>query len=337
MSDRTEVNRQNAALSTGPRTPEGKAVVSRNAVKHGAFAALPVIPGVEREEDWQVHRAGILESLAPVGLLETRLAERAALLFWRLERVVRYETAVIRVGLDEAADPPEADSETSYFDDQSDEATLEKATEKLKRRREFLAAAEASLQVAGQLPDLPDGAPLSYDAAFSVLEAAQNELPEGTDLPGIEDDAFLKALGLPEGDGFDDVNWTAGLVRRGFALLAEHGETTAERLTERTARGLKTRRDELAEGVRGLSATVKRLRRERETQVERKQARRSLPAEDAEGKVLRYEAHLNRQLFQTLHELERIQASRAGRQVPLPLAVDVGVEVSAAAGGGAGG
>jgi hypothetical protein len=47
--------------------------------------------------------------------------------------------------------------------------------------------------------------------------------------------------------------------------------------------------------------------------------------------VLRYESHLNRQLFQTLHELERIQANRAGRLAPLPLAVDVGVAASGGA------
>ncbi len=31
-------NRQNAEKSTGPRTDEGKAVASQNAVKHGLFA-----------------------------------------------------------------------------------------------------------------------------------------------------------------------------------------------------------------------------------------------------------------------------------------------------------
>jgi hypothetical protein len=334
MSDRAEANRRNAALSTGPRTPAGKAAVARNALKHGAYAALPVIPGVEREEDWQAHRDGILDSLAPVGLLETRLAERAAQLLWRLERVARYETAVIRVGLEEAADPPPPAPSglSSLLHEKADEDTLEKASKKLTDQRGFLADAQAGLKAVGQLPGLTDDAPLSAAAAFSILEAAQNEVPEDAGAPLVEDDEFLQALGAPEGDNFDQVNWTAGLVRRGIALLARYGKTSPERLTERAARGVREHRDELVGEVRRLGAKVKDLRRERETKVERSQARRALPRDDAEGKVLRYEAHLNRQFVQTLHELERIQAARAGRPVTPPLAVDVGVEVSNAAG-----
>ena len=33
-----KANRQNAQKSTGPKTSDGKAVVSQNAVKHGLFA-----------------------------------------------------------------------------------------------------------------------------------------------------------------------------------------------------------------------------------------------------------------------------------------------------------
>jgi hypothetical protein len=334
MSDRIEANRKNAARSTGPRTAEGKAVIACNAVKHGAFAALPVIPGVEREEDWLAHRGGILDSLVPVGLLETRLAERAALLLWRLDRVARYEAAVIRIGLEEAADPPKPEPTgfPSPLKDKDDEATLEKATEKLAGRRGFLSGANAGLKAGAQLPGLPEEAPLSSEAAFSILEAAHNELSEDSGAPWVEDGEFLEALGVPEGDTFDHVNWTAGLVRRGIAFLAKQGKMTADRLTERACRAVKEHRDELAAEVRRLTAKVKELQRERKMLLDRTQAQRALPEENAEAKVLRYEAHLNRQLFQTLHELERIQASRAGQQVQPPLAVDVGVEVSSAGG-----
>ena len=51
----------------GPKTKAGKAIVSRNAVKHGITSASPVIPGMESDEEWQAYRSGIIESLEPEG------------------------------------------------------------------------------------------------------------------------------------------------------------------------------------------------------------------------------------------------------------------------------
>ncbi|MDB5306089.1 MAG: hypothetical protein JWO38_291, partial [Gemmataceae bacterium] len=84
-------NRANAAHSTGPRTPDGKAAAKRNRLTHGIHSDAPVVPG-ECAADWDAHRAGVRASLAPVGTLEAELADRAATLLWRMRRVVRYET-----------------------------------------------------------------------------------------------------------------------------------------------------------------------------------------------------------------------------------------------------
>ena len=79
----------------GPRTSAGKARVRLNAVRHGLGVTSPVIPGMENPEDWETHRAAMLASLAPVGYLETRLAERVALADWRFSRITRYEVACL--------------------------------------------------------------------------------------------------------------------------------------------------------------------------------------------------------------------------------------------------
>src|SRR5215211_2374649 len=79
----------------GPVTQEGKEVVRWNATRHGIRSPAPVVPGIERKEDWEEHRDGILVSLQPEGHLEEVLAERVALLSWRLHRVTRYETESI--------------------------------------------------------------------------------------------------------------------------------------------------------------------------------------------------------------------------------------------------
>ena len=61
-----------------------------------------VVPGLEQAEEWESHREGVLQSLAPVGHLEAHLAERAALLLWRLSRVARYERERIALGQETA-------------------------------------------------------------------------------------------------------------------------------------------------------------------------------------------------------------------------------------------
>src|SRR5262245_10622479 len=147
MSAQTEANRRNALGSTGPKTPDGKARSSRNALQHGLACAHPVIPGLERVEDWEDFRKGILESLASVGALEEALAERVALCSWRLQRVARYETAVTAVGLERIEEhfrpkacpaPPEPTFLPPRAEDEGGppEVCLPKVLEKLEKKRE---------------------------------------------------------------------------------------------------------------------------------------------------------------------------------------------------------
>jgi hypothetical protein len=79
----------------GPATKNGKAVVRWNATRHGISSPKPVVPGLENTDDWENHLEGIMENLSAVGQLEITLAERVALLSWRLHRVTRFETGAI--------------------------------------------------------------------------------------------------------------------------------------------------------------------------------------------------------------------------------------------------
>jgi hypothetical protein len=91
-----KANRKNARKSTGPRTDEGKAAVSKNAVKHGLFAKEAVISGEDQAYYDALHDE-ILAELAPSGVMETLLAERVVSLTWRLKRAVRFENQLIEV------------------------------------------------------------------------------------------------------------------------------------------------------------------------------------------------------------------------------------------------
>src|SRR5918993_1782113 len=90
--------------ASGPNTEAGKEVARWNATRHGIRSPAPVVPDLEKAEDWEGHLDGVLESLLPEGHLETMLAERVALLSWRLNRVVRYETESIALYQEQAED-----------------------------------------------------------------------------------------------------------------------------------------------------------------------------------------------------------------------------------------
>jgi len=85
-------NRSNAQKSTGPRTPEGKAAVAQNAVKHGLLAKEVVIKG-EDPGEFELYRDQMLEELAPAGPMESMLAHRIVGLAWRLRRAERLQAA----------------------------------------------------------------------------------------------------------------------------------------------------------------------------------------------------------------------------------------------------
>ena len=90
----TKANRKNAQKSTGPRTAEGKAVVSKNAVKHGLFAAEAVITG-EDPAEYEAYHDQFLAEMVPVGAVETMLVERFVSLTWRLRRAERMQNQAI--------------------------------------------------------------------------------------------------------------------------------------------------------------------------------------------------------------------------------------------------
>ncbi len=87
-------NRRNCQKSTGPHTPQGKDVVSQNALKHGMTANQIVIKS-EDQADFDLHRAQILDELAPSTPIEAMLADRIASTSWRLKRAENFQNLSI--------------------------------------------------------------------------------------------------------------------------------------------------------------------------------------------------------------------------------------------------
>src|SRR5580658_3855255 len=86
----TEANRRNAQKSTGPRTPEGKAAVRLNALRHGLCARTAVLPA-ESAEEFQQLCADLETEWHPQGRTEQYLLEQMAVAQWKAARAARME------------------------------------------------------------------------------------------------------------------------------------------------------------------------------------------------------------------------------------------------------
>jgi hypothetical protein len=294
---------QNDQSSTagGPNTQEGKEVVRWNATRHGISSPKPVVPGLEKQEDWESHRDGIMEYLSPVGHLEVTLAERVSLLSWRLHRVTRYETGAIATSQETIEDDiHDRDRFLSAIRHEGLESTH---PVDIRFEAKHYKQAHSALR---RFPSLgPDKTLKGTDASsvvWSVLmeakKAAGREIDvEVLDLPGVPEDAMIEELPAMK----------VADVRGCVEAIAAHASLNPDELLEAAT---------YEAGCETRHAAIRKEDVERE--ISRKIRERTLPDEKTLEKIVRYEAHLSRQLYHALHELENLQKYRStGVGVPL--------------------
>ena len=85
-----EANRRNSLHSTGPRTPEGKAVSRFNALKSGIHAEAQIIPG-EDPAELEALSAGYYEQFHPASPIQCFLVDTLVHADWQLRRMRRLE------------------------------------------------------------------------------------------------------------------------------------------------------------------------------------------------------------------------------------------------------
>ena len=165
-----EANKQNALVSTGPSTSEGKAIVAQNAVKHGIFAKDLIITTGDGKEDAQEYRElldGLILSLKPSGQMECLLVEKIAVDYWRLRRVLRFESGSIRKILDMAISDyydktdyfgnkehkgnEEIDEEIAGYQDAQDKTSQKRIAELKRQKLKNKLAEEVAVKI-GSLP-----------------------------------------------------------------------------------------------------------------------------------------------------------------------------------------
>jgi hypothetical protein len=281
----------------GPATEEGKDVVKWNAVQHGIRSPAPVVPGVEKAEEWEDHRDGVLDSLSPVGHLEFVLAERVALLSWRLNRVIRYETESIAL------------SQERVEDDLARERRFESGPDHPEAVRGNAKSDRDDHRLLRRFAKMEDEKVLSSIDAdliiWGVMECA-DKVAEGE----VDPEELLGSVsvsGLPDSDSWEGYKgWTASLVRAIIEQVAQATDEEPEELLEAAIRNAHWKAERSKLEAEKVERDLRNMVRER-----------LLPDEKTLEKVARYEAHLSRLFHKALHELEALQTRRQGGAAPL--------------------
>ena len=94
-------NRENAKLSTGPVTPEGKLAVSQNRRSHGLLGAFGMLPH-ERLSVFDDLVQSVHQEYNPQTDTERRLADSIVQHYWLMQRAIRLQEALLQ---SVAADP----------------------------------------------------------------------------------------------------------------------------------------------------------------------------------------------------------------------------------------
>jgi hypothetical protein len=119
-----ESNRRNAQLSTGAKTPEGKAKVATNSRTHGLCSRNAILP---EEDPAEFHALldGLLSEFQPANAREESHVRELASAEWRLRRIVRLETGIFISAMEKVreyencrktAPPPDRTPEEQRYD-----------------------------------------------------------------------------------------------------------------------------------------------------------------------------------------------------------------------------
>lgn len=286
-----EANRCNAQRSTGPATPEGKAASSMNALKHGIRSSDVVIRGRCLQEDhheFETLHERLWDDLKPVGALEEILVDQIATTHWRLRRALKAESGEIILSVDSG----------QY-----------ERSNRMPLMRSWFSSHPLAGGVDDPVPKMKESS-----LGNSILENILEELLLDVENEGVISEAAFKKAG----EIFHDKpNRFIKDLERIRALLDKNEDgIDPQRIKERALSWVNSR----LEGV--LRDKAKCEEREK-IEEQARQSAQALPPPEVIDKLTRYIKALERQLFQSMNQLERLQRRRQGENVPPPLAVQV--------------
>ena len=141
-----KANQENAKKSTGPATSEGKQRSSMNAMIHGIFSKIPLLPG-ENQEQFKLLEDEIIKAYQPTDAMEYHLVQRIYLICIRQIRLREAEAAKLEISM-----IPEVmcKSVTQLFEHNSDKKfTAEDISELTEAHYMFAQALEKEIKESG--------------------------------------------------------------------------------------------------------------------------------------------------------------------------------------------
>ena len=302
--------RSRSSRPARPTTRRGRA--AQNALSHGLRSHVPIIPGVESEDDWLAHHAGFVVQYSPVGQLEVLLVDRISFGFWRLLRVARYETLLVThsdpnarpepyPGEDASADDTADGDSDEDVDDENDADEWQKfENERPQQARDLLHQFDAVMYA-------DETQAVDPEDALAVIDAIRGRVCgfplSSFAVPGTKDSPLT-----------EHTAWTGGLVRRTIRAICERFKKNPASELSTTVDFLRevAERDSLPDGV--PTGTVRSAGTAGATgHTLSPLARHPMPPAHILDRLVRYEAHITRDLRQWMADLERVQARRLGR------------------------
>ena len=300
-----------------------------NSQTHGILSTH--VPASEREA-YTAHAQAVRQSSGSQGYLQDRLADRAALALWRLDRVARWEAQQMEADLrrwndrQQVADPFAALHSAQYEGQPINARDLGGTLEAL---------AELTGESARTFLTDPDTATLY--ATDTDLEAEGWAALESGELGTLSVET-VGTLGIELLQALMTV-WKVSPAKVGRVLLGRKPTATeAESLEEwdweitlgdlpellklcRQAAGAGWAKWALYKRYDAIGkATKLRMLADRLPMlIQQEQARTVEPSVERLEKIARYEAHLERVLYRALHELEAARRERQGQDTPGPL------------------
>jgi hypothetical protein len=276
--------------------------------------------GRERLEEFHdlVHQ--LCECYEPVGPVEESLVQTIATCWWRKARVIRAENGEVRRQLDTLkVDRALRDSDSANLSLMLSEGDLYQFDSQNQADQQVSSMERWLAKQATQSDLRKHRSSLEYLSA--PLQSARSDIISNGYLSEPVRKRIVKAFGL----------WDCL-----FALTclntspkeSKMGDPTSEKLLDEQA---DDKRAAAVAAVVFIDAQLERISafkefaKQRETLELDAEARSfSLPPADATDKLLRYEAHLDKQLYRAMDELERLQRRRRGENIPPPLNINLG-------------